>query len=272
MPKENLLTQVSTEDRGAVRIATINNPPRGYMNAETATELCEVLAAAEIDEGVNVLVFTGGIENVFIRHYDVSEIVALAEIFRGGDIQPGGDRGASPVYRLFDRMIETPLATVAAINGTCMGGGFEFALSCDIRIAAKGDYQIGLPETRLGIIPGVGGLQLLSRVVGLARAREMVMRGRVVGPDEAVALDIVHKLTEGDALDAAIQVAQELAARPPVAIASVKRMASEIADGESLKQGLRTAEAEFARCLLEGDAAMEKMEAFLQAGEDITSV
>ncbi len=266
-----IVTQVSTKDTGAIRIATINNPPRGYMNAETATELCDILEAAESDKNINTLVFTGGIEGVFIRHYDVSEIVAVAEGFRGGDIKPGGDRSASPVYRLFDRMIVTPLATIAAINGTCMGGGFEFALTCDIRIAEKGDYQIGLPETRLGIIPGVGGLQLLSRVVGLSRAKEMVMRGRVVEPEEALNLGVVHELAEGAALDAALSVAQELAERPPVAVASVKRMASEVAAGETLEQGLRNAETEFARCLLEGDAAMEKMQAFLDDGEDITA-
>ena len=267
-----IVTQVSTKDMGAVRVATINNPPRGYMNAETATELCDILEAAESDANINALVFTGGVDDVFIRHYDVSEIVAVAEGFRGGNIRPGGDRSASPVYRLFDHMIVTPLATIAAINGTCMGGGLEFALTCDIRIASTGDYQIGLPETRLGIIPGVGGLQLLSRAIGLSRAREMVMRGRAVGPEEALALGMVHELTNGVVMDAALQVAQELADRPSTAIASVKRMASEIAAGESLHDGLQTAEAEFARCLLEVDAAMERMEAFLNNGEDITAI
>lgn len=265
------MTQVSTQDMGAVRIATITNPPRGYMNATTATELCDTLEAAEKDPDINVLMFTGGIDDVFIRHYDVQEIVAVAEGFRSGDIKPGGDRGASPVYQLFDQMIVTPIATIAAINGTCMGGGFEFALTCDIRIAATGDYQIGLPETRLGIIPGVGGLQLLSRVVGLSRAREMVMRGRVVDPHEALKLGLVHELADDNILEAAIDIAKELAQRPPVAIASAKRMALDVSNGESLQDGLRTAETEFARCLLEGDAAMEKMEAFLSSGEDITT-
>lgn len=266
------MNQVSTNDIGAVRLVTINNPPRGYMNAETAAELCDILEASETDDSVNVLVFTGGVDGVFIRHYDVGEIVAVAEAYRSGDIEPGsGDRSASPVYRLFDRMIATPLATVAAINGVCMGGGVEFALSCDIRIALKGDYQIGLPETRLGIIPGVGGLQLLSRVIGLSRAKEMVMRGRVVEPEQALRLGLVHEMVEGDVLDQALTVAEELANQSPVAIASVKRMACEIALGEGLDQGMQTAEHEFARCLIEGDTAMEKMQAFLDGGEDITA-
>lgn len=265
------MKQVSKEDFGSVRVATICNAPRGYMDSETASELYTILDEAESDPKIKVLLFTGEIENVFIRHYDVTEIQTVAKAFRDGDIRPGGDRSASPVYRLFDRVIVTPLPTVAAINGTCMGGGFEFALTCDIRVAAIGDYQIGLPETRLGIIPGVGGLQLLSRVIGLSRAKEMVMRGRVVGPEEALNLGVVHELVEGSALDAALPVAQELAERPPAAVASVKRMASEIAAGETLEQGLRSAETEFARCLLEGDAAMEKMQAFLDDGEDITA-
>jgi enoyl-CoA hydratase/carnithine racemase len=205
---------------------------------------------------------------VFIRHYDVSEIVALAEAARGGAIGPGGDRSASPVYDLFDRMIAYPKPTVAAINGVCMGGGCEFALACDIRIAETGSYPIGLPETRLGIVPGVGGLQLLARAVGLARAQEMVMRGRVVGPGEALRIGMVHEVAE-DAPAAAMALGQDLSNRPPVAVAAAKRMAAKVAAGEPLAAGLATAADAFFTTLVTGEAAMENMRRFLETGEDI---
>jgi enoyl-CoA hydratase len=265
------MTQLSIVDQGAVRLITITNPPRGYMNAVTAAELLDAIKAAEHDDAVRVLVFTGGVPGVFIRHYDVGEIIAVAEAARSGAIQPGGDRIASPVYDLFDRLIVYPKPTIAAINGMCMGGGCEFALSCDIRVAEMGVYTIGLPETRLGIIPGVGGLQLLARVVGRARAQEMVMRGRVVGPEEAAALGMVHDVA-ASALDRALEIAADLAQRPPVAVASVKRMAQAISAREPLAEGLVRAADEFFHTLVTGDDAIVKMQDFLISGEDITKV
>jgi enoyl-CoA hydratase len=263
------MTQLSISDRGAVRLITITNPPRGYMNAETAAELLDAIKAAENDDTVRVIVFTGGVPGVFIRHYDVGEIVAVADAARTGAMQPGSDRSASPVYNLFDRLITYAKPTIAAINGVCMGGGCEFALACDIRVAQTGDYHIGLPETRLGIIPGVGGLPLLARVVGLARAQEMVMRGRVVVPQEAAELGMVHDLAPS-ARDRALEIAVDLAARAPVAVASVKRMAQAVAAGEPLAEGLVRAEHEFFHTLVTGDDAMVKMQDFLTSGEDIT--
>jgi enoyl-CoA hydratase len=264
------MTQLSIGDRGAVRVITITNPPRGYMNAETAVELVAAIKAAEADDAVRVLVFTGGVPGVFIRHYDVAEIVAVAEAARSGTIKPGGPREASPVYDLFDRMIAYPKPTIAVINGMCMGGGCEFALACDIRVAQPGDYFIGLPETRLGIVPGVGGMQLLSQAVGLARAQEMVMRGRVVGPEEAAAMGLVHELAPS-ALDRALAIAEDLARRPPVGVAAVKRMAQAVAVGESIADGMARSAGEFYHTLITGDDAMEKMQRFLETGEDITT-
>jgi enoyl-CoA hydratase len=262
------MSQVAIRDHGAVRLVTLTNPPRGYMNAASAAELLVALDAALGDPAVRVIVFTGGVPGVFIRHYDVSEIKAVAEAVRNGAIGPRGDRAASPVYALFDRLIACDKPTIAAINGVCMGGGFEFALACDIRVAQAGDYPLGLPETRLGIVPGVGGLQLMARVVGLARARELVLRGRVVNPAEAGQLGLVHEVEPG-ALDRALEIASELADRPPHALSAVKRMAALIAAGESLEQGMTSAAREFMGTLAEGTGAMERIERFISGGEDI---
>ncbi|MFN2100795.1 enoyl-CoA hydratase/isomerase family protein [Altererythrobacter sp. MF3-039] len=264
------MAQVTASDDGGVRLLTIANPPLGYMNAETATELLDHLREAQTDDAVRVIVFTGGVPGVFIRHYDVGEIVAVGEIAASGAGGEAGERADSPVYAMFDLLLDYPKPTIAAINGMCMGGGFEFALGCDIRIAQHGDYTIGLPETRLGIIPGLGGLQLLSHVVGLARAKEMVLRGRVVDPHEALRLGMVHELAS-DALAQAMDVARDLALLPQGGLAAVKRMAALVSAGEALDQGINTAATEFMGTLLANDEAMSRMREFLAGGEDIVA-
>ena len=262
------MSQVTTSDRGPVRIITLTNPPRGYMNATNAAELLVALQDALAAPEIRVIVFTGGLPGVFIRHYDVGEIKAVEGALRAGAIQPGGDRAASPVYALIDLMLACEKSTIAAINGICMGGGCEFALCCDMRIAESGDYTIGLPETRLGIIPGVGGLQLLARTVGLSRAREMVMRGRVVGPNEALRIGLVDEVVSVT-LDRALEIAAELAANPPHAVAATKRLARRVAAGETLEQGLLTSATEFMGTLVNSDETPRLIDAFLEGGEDI---
>jgi enoyl-CoA hydratase len=262
------MSQVATRDQGAVRLVTLTNPPRGYLNAAGAAELLAALTAARDDPAVRAIVFTGGLPGVFIRHYDVSEIKVVAEAVRAGAVSAGGDRAASPVYALIDLLVTCEKPTIAAIGGICMGGGFEFALGCDIRVAQSGDYPIGLPETLLGIVPGLGGMQMMARVVGLARARELVLRGRVVKPEDAAGLGLVHEVA-ADALERALAIAAELAARPPQGLAAVKRMAARVAAGESLEQGMASAAREFIGTLAEGSEAHACIDAFLRGGEDI---
>ncbi len=262
------MIQVTTRNHGAVRLITLTNPPRGYLNAAGAAELLAALQSALNDPAVRAVVFTGGVPDVFIRHYDVAEIKAVAEAVRAGAVRAGGDRAASPVYALIDLLVACEKPTIAAINGICMGGGLEFALACDIRVAQTRDYPIGLPEALLGIVPGLGGLQLMARVIGLARARELVLRGRVVGPAEAERLGLVHQIAP-DALACALTIAAELAERPPHALAAIKRMAALVSAGETLEEGMASAAREFIGTLAEGGDSHARIDAFLSGGEDI---
>jgi enoyl-CoA hydratase len=107
------------------------------------------------------------------------------------------------------------------MNGDTMGGGFELSLSCDIRIAQRGDHRFGLPEVKLGILPGGSGTQRLSRLIGAGRAIEFILRSRVVRPEEALALGLVHEVVD-DALVRAKEVAHEMANFPPIAVARAK--------------------------------------------------
>lgn len=261
---------VSITDEGRVRLLTISNPPRGYLNAAVSLEILDHFRGALADDAIRAIVFTGGVPGVFIRHYDVGEIVAVGEAMRNATPGEAAPRSATPIYALADLLLDNPKPTIAAINGTCMGGGCEFALACDMRVAATGNYTIGLPETRLGIIPGLGGMQMLARKVGLARATEMVLRGRVVDPDEAHRIGLVDFIAE-DAVAAAMEIARDLATLSPVAVATVKRMAVRMASGEPLPDGIALTAADFAHTLTADDEAMVRMRRFLAEGEDILS-
>lgn len=260
---------IDIEDHGAVRLISIANPPRHYMTAETAGQMDEAVAAALADPAVRVIVLTGGGEGVFIRHYDVGEIAAMCDAVEQGKVAGPMPRAATAIYRLQDRLLASDKPVIAAINGIAMGGGFETALCCTLRVAAAGKYPIGLPETRLGIIPGAGGLQLLARAVGLARATEMVLRGRVVCPEEALHLGMVHEVAAGPAHLRAIELGSELAALPATALAEVLGMARAVAAGETLAQGLDHAAAAFLRTLASGSGARARVDRFLAQGEDI---
>jgi len=136
-----------------------------------------------------------------------------------------------------------PKPVIAAINGLCMGGGFELTLACDIRIAGRSVTAIGLPETRVGIFPGGGGTQRLPRVIGEAKALELILRGRVLAAKAALELGLVHELAD-DPLARALEIAAEFAARPPEGVAYAKRLTRAALD-RPLSEGLADERASF---------------------------
>ena len=263
---------IMMSDDGPVAIVTFENPPMGFMNMEMVKELDRIVAAYEADDNVRAIVFTGGLPNVFIRHYDVGEIVQAGEFVRqsgrSADDIAEAARAETDIARLFDRVDRMGKPTIAAINGLCIGGGFEFALCCDIRIAAPGPYTIGLPETNVGIFPGAGGTQRLPRAVGEARALELILRGRVVSPEEAAQLGMVHWVETHDLLQAAINVGKDMARKAPAALAAAKRLVKGATD-RTLPDGLAEERAAFMRLLVEDDDAMARMQAFLDGDGEI---
>jgi enoyl-CoA hydratase len=119
-------------------------------------------------------------------------------------------------------MTALPKVIIAAMNGDAMGGGFELTLACDLRIGQRGDFRYGNPEVRAGVIPGAGGTQRVTRLVGLARALDWVLRGRIVRPEVAFELGLVHELVD-DAPSRALELAEEITCLPPMSVANAKR-------------------------------------------------
>ena len=147
------------------------------------------------DANVRVVVVTGGAPGYFIRHYSIAVLIRLAASLRAS----GREWPENATYNsgFLDKAIalceSMPKPVIAAISGTCLAGAFEFALSCDLRIAEDGDYLIGLPEINLGLVPGAGGTQRLPRTIGTAAALMHILMGDAVDPKEAARLGLVHE-------------------------------------------------------------------------------
>ena len=222
--------QVLYTQDGPVAVLRFSNPPEGYMDEGTEAGLAAALdaidAAMAAGDGPRAVVLTGDDEGVFIRHYDVRvlEKRARAMAARGMSFHPDRPVPEPRLHACLRRIEAHPLPFVAAINGAAMGGGYELALACDIRIAQAGDYPIGLPEVKLGILPGAGGTQRLAGLVGQARALELILTGTTMPPEQAAALGLVGRCCEGPALEAGLTLARQLAALPPAALAHVKHL------------------------------------------------
>ena len=181
---------VSVRRAGAVAVVTIDNPPVNAMSHAARTGLIEAMRAVGSDPSVEAIVITGG-GACFVAGADIKEMS-----------QPPREPLLTEVVETIDA-IDKPL--VAALNGATLGGGLEIALACDLRIASP-RAALGLPETRLGLVPGAGGTQRLPRLTGLATARDLIASARIVKADEALALGIVDRV-EDDVVAAAIAAA-----------------------------------------------------------------
>jgi len=207
------------EERGAIVIAAHDNAPMNYLNRAGARELSQLVDTWRAD-AIRAVVITSAHPGRFITHYSVEELLESQrdrrELIRSGAGRHDG------FQLLLQRLNDLAKPVIVAMNGDTMGGGFELALACDIRVAQHGDFRYGLPEVRLGILPGGSGTQRLARLLGPANAIDFCMRGRLVTPERALQLGLVHELVE-DSYGYAVRLAEELAALPPVAVAMIKR-------------------------------------------------
>lgn len=209
----------STEMRDGILIATYTAPPMNYFTAAGAGELGELIAGWA-DPAVRAVVLTGGVPGKFITHYSVEELESYAA--DRAQMTAIGTSLNDGYHALLDGLRALAKPVITAINGDCMGGGFELALSTDIRVMAAGDHRIGLPEVALGIMPGGCGTQALSRLLGPHRAIEFILRSRILAPEAALAAGIVHEVAK-DAKARALEIAAELVRQPATSLASVKR-------------------------------------------------
>ena len=227
---------------GGVATCTISNPPTHTLTATGVGELHEMLDEVEDDDSIRVLVLTGGGEGVFIAHYEVGELAAGAEAQSAGTPSREDEIRLHPMHRACLRLERMSAVTVAALNGSAAGGGCELSLACDFRLMADGGFGYGLPETSVGIIPGAGGTQRYARLLGTARALDLILHARLLSPGEALDLGLLHRVyTAADFQREVDAFARDLAGRAPIALAAAKRaihqgVALELADGLAVEQ------------------------------------
>ena len=216
----------SSVRHGAVEVTTFSNPPHNYIDTAVLNELGDVVAGWEDPSVRAVVLQSRPAGTAGFGQYSVEELYGMAS-------DPAVSRFSAAAVRgfkaTFDRMVALPKVTIAALNGDAMGGSFELALACDLRIGQHGDFRYGNPEVRAGVVPGAGATQRISRLVGLARALDWVLRGRIVTPELAKEIGLVHEVVD-DASARALALADEIALLPPMAVANAKRAVYEGAD------------------------------------------
>jgi enoyl-CoA hydratase len=199
--------------KNGIATITVNRENvRNAIDRRTAEEIGDAISRASEDRAAGVVVFRGAGEKAFVAGADIRDLAA----------------GTAPDVleachsRLYAAIEACPRVTIAAINGHALGGGLELALACDLRVAAR-EATFGFPEVGLGILPGAGGTQRLPRLVGLGRAKEMILTGEPIDADEALRIGLVNRVVPRAKLEAAVrELASKILARGPVALRLAK--------------------------------------------------
>ncbi|MBC2722401.1 enoyl-CoA hydratase-related protein [Desulfosporosinus sp.] len=248
------MSVVELKKENRLGFVTINRPKvLNALNAEVLSELDQIISNICQDKEIDVVIFSGAGEKAFVAGADISEMKDKSPqesytFARQGQV-------------LFQRIQELPQPTIAAINGFALGGGCELAMSCDMRIATD-KAKFGQPEVALGIIPGFGGTQRLPRLIGRAKAMEIILTGRTISAVEALDLGLVNKVVSAENLLAeAVNLAEAILAKGPYAIRQAKvainkGLEVDINIGCELEGNL------FALCF--GEEQKEGMSAFLE--------
>ena len=227
------------ERRGRVAIITINRPEkRNALNIKTREEGAALIEELRGDDEIGVVVITGAGDKAFIAGADIAEFAGRTAMMQ---------RDVMTNRSLFNAIDSFPKPVIAMINGYCLGGGCELALACDIRIASE-NASFGQPEINLGIIPGGGGTQRLTRLVGEGKAMEMILSGEIIDAKTALTIGLVNHVVPLDQLEAkTMDIASRIADKSPIAL-SLAKEAVKIASRSNLDEGLRREVDLFALC------------------------
>ena len=180
--------KVTYASAGGVALLTLTNPPANGYSHEMMRDLDEAVLRARFDDSVQAIVIAGAGEKFFCAGADIAMLDRVTPGFKY--------QFCLHANETLLRLEHTPKLVIGALGGHCVGGGLEIALACDLRLARKGSGKCGLPEITLGVLPGTGGTQRLSRVVGKSRAIELIATGRLFDYDEAKALGLVNEVRE----------------------------------------------------------------------------
>jgi enoyl-CoA hydratase len=203
------------EKKENIAILTFNRPEAlNALNTEVNIQLIDMLDAAEKDLEVKVIVLTGSGKKAFVAGADIKEMTDM-DAMRARE-------HALKAKRAVDRIYHLTKPVIAAVNGFCLGGGMEYALACDFRVASE-NAQFGLPEINLGIMPGSAGTQRLPRLIGMGKAKELIYSGSMIDANQALNLGLINYIFAGESLlDETLKLARKIASKSTVALSLIK--------------------------------------------------
>ena len=206
---------VSLDKQGKVALIRLNRPPMNSYDRGFLDELNVAIDELRFDEELRSAVVLSDNPRVFCAGADIQMFQTATLAYKYAFV--------NHAHEVLNKLEHTPKVIVAAIAGHALGGGLEIALACDLRFAAEGDFRLGLPEVSLGLLPGSGGTQRLTRAIGKARALDLMVRGERITPRDAFEIGLVNRLVPADQLvDQAIEYATRLAEGPTFAIGNIK--------------------------------------------------
>ena len=259
------------EDNGNYIICYLSNPPTHTLTSSGVSEIHSFLDLVEKRDDLRVLAFTGEGKGVFIKHYEVGELANTAEKNLETKTDQQETRELHAFHTMLLRLRDLDPIVVAGINGNTAGGGCEFSLGCDLRVMSEGNFLIGLPETSVGILPGGGGTQRLSRLIGSSRALDLILHAKLLSPKEAYDLGIINQLVSEDTFNQElISYCEDLSNRAPVALQQVKKIIHQGLE-MSLEDSLLIEQKAFDVTMNSRDAA-RAMRAMLNTQENIEDV
>lgn len=259
--------QVHEERRDdGIVVIRFDNPPLGLLDGAMTVALEAMIDRLADDPAVRAVILTGQQPDVFIRHFDLAELAMAAEAVAADGADASALWSSSPFHRITRRIETMDAIVIAAINGDCMGVGFELALACDIRIAAAGDHSIGMPEMHIAMFPGGGGTARLARLLGPARAIELICTATTLDPQRALQSGMINRVVP-DALAEALAMATKIASLSPSAIAAGKRIVRASVD-LSIEEAL-TVEQRAVNARLGSDEVRAALHGFVAAQADL---
>ncbi|GGK75256.1 enoyl-CoA hydratase/isomerase family protein [Rufibacter glacialis] len=242
------------ENKGGILFITVNRPNKmNALNIETVKEINSAFQEVYDDTEVRGVILTGSGEKAFVAGADISEIAELNEV--------NGRRFAERGQDVFSMIEECPKPVIAAVNGFALGGGCELAMACHIRVASE-NARFGQPEVNLGLIPGYGGTQRLTQLVGKGKAMELMMTGDLISAAEAKEIGLVNHVTTLEELNAkCLEIMQKIVAKAPLAVGMIVDCVNAWYDKE--ENGYQTEANSFSRCC-GSDDFKEGTSAFLE--------
>jgi len=253
-------TRVHYEARSGVALLTLDDPPANTYTYELMQDLDRAILRARMDESVYVIVLTGAGEKFFCAGASIPMLNSVTPTFKYYFCLHANET--------LNRLEQTPKLVIAALNGHTVGGGLEIAMAADIRLARQGHGKIGLPEVNLGVLPGTGGTQRLARLVGKARALELMVTGRTFEFEEAAALGMVNQVFAADSRGgflAQVEAYSQQFTPPNMAAKAIGNIKRAVQTGAELPfQDALAVERELQQLLFQSADAKEGLSAYLE--------